>query len=41
MPLRCFYPLAAIVVIAGAAVWGAWISLGLAFCLWRVIGRWA
>lgn len=41
MPVRCFYPLAALAVIAGAVVWGAWLSLGLAFLLWRAIGRWA
>lgn len=39
LPLRCFFPIAALVVIGGAALWDAWISLVLALGLWRVIGR--
>ncbi len=41
IPLRCFFPLAALVILLGTAVWGGWISLVLAIGLWRAIGRWA
>lgn len=36
---RSFFPLAALVVVLGAVWWGPWVSLGLAYALWRIVAR--
>jgi hypothetical protein len=36
---RSLFPITALVIIAGAALWGPWVSLGLAYVCWRVVGR--
>jgi hypothetical protein len=36
---RSFFPLCALVIVAGAAVWGPWVSLALAYGLWRLVAR--
>ena len=35
---RSFLPLLTLVLIAGVAVWGPWVSLGLVVVVWRVAG---
>ncbi|MBP7147528.1 MAG: hypothetical protein KBD01_08280 [Acidobacteria bacterium] len=39
LPVRCLFPLLALVIIAGTLVWGAWVSLALALVSWRIVGR--
>jgi hypothetical protein len=36
---RSLFPLSAVLIIAGAALWGPWISLALAYGWWRLVGR--
>ena len=36
---RSFFPLAALVIVVGVIWWGPWVSLGLAYALWRVVAR--
>jgi len=36
---RSFFPIAALVVVLGVVFWGPWVSLGLAYTLWRVVAR--
>lgn len=36
---RSLFPLSALVIIAGAMVWGPWVSLGLAYGWWRLVAR--
>ena len=36
---RSAFPLCALVVISGTALWGPWVTLALAYGLWRVVGR--
>lgn len=37
--LRSFFPVAALVLIAGVAVWGPWVSLAVVAVLWNVVMR--
>lgn len=39
IPLRSFFPLVALIILSGTLVWGAWVSLLLAFLFWRFVGR--
>lgn len=36
---RSFFPLAALVVVVGVVWWGPWMSLTLAYFLWRLVAR--
>jgi hypothetical protein len=36
---RSLFPISALAIIAGAVVWGPWISLALAYGWWRLVGR--
>ena len=36
---RSLFPLSALAIIAGTTVWGPWVSLGLAYGWWRLVGR--
>jgi len=37
VPIRSFFPVATLVVIVGATVWGPWVSLALTAALWFAI----
>ena len=36
---RSFFPLSALVVVLGVVVWGPWVSLALAYVMWRTVAR--
>jgi len=36
---RSLFPISALAIIAGAALWGPWISLALAYGWWRLVGK--
>lgn len=36
---RSFFPIAALLIIVGVVWWGPWITLALAYVLWRVVAR--
>jgi hypothetical protein len=37
---RSFFPFASVAIILGTILWGPWVSLALAFVLWRIAMRW-
>ena len=39
LPLRSLFPLVALLVIAGSALWGPWASLVLAYGWWKIVAR--
>ncbi len=39
LPLRSLFPLVALLVIAGSALWGPWVSLVLAYGWWKIVAR--
>jgi hypothetical protein len=36
---RSFFPIAALAVIVGTVWWGPWVTLVLAYGLWRLVAR--
>jgi hypothetical protein len=36
---RSFFPIAALIIVGGVVFWGPWVSLVLAYVLWRVVAR--
>lgn len=36
---RSLFPISALVIVAGTAWWGPWVSLALAYGWWRVVAR--
>ena len=36
---RSLFPASALVIIAGAMLWGPWVTLALAYGWWRVVAR--
>jgi hypothetical protein len=36
---RSLFPLSALVIVAGTALWGPWVTLGLAYGWWRLVAR--
>lgn len=36
---RSFFPIAALIIVLGVVVWGPWVTLVLAYVLWRLVAR--
>ena len=36
---RSFFPIAAMIIVVGVIWWGPWVSLALAYTLWRFVAR--